>query len=74
VGKLIERHPGLVAADDVVSVREFEWSGHVYDFETDVGYFAAGGDGGLYAATPMLWLGNCRCFLIPIIEIDGEEV
>ena len=39
--ELLDRFPGHVAFDEVVEVRHFHYSGHVYDFSTDVGYFAS---------------------------------
>lgn len=51
VAELLERFPGLVAADEVVNVREFDWSGHVYDFQSASGFIVADG----------LLLSNCRC-------------
>lgn len=39
--ELPRRFPGHVAFDEIVEVRHFDYSGHVYDFSTDVGYFAS---------------------------------
>lgn len=50
-GKLIDGVPGLVAVDEIVDVREFDWFGHVYDLETRSGWLFAGG----------IVAGNCRC-------------
>lgn len=38
--ELQKRFPGLVSLDEVVKVRRFFYSSHVYDLATDVGYFA----------------------------------
>lgn len=50
-GKLLERGAGLVAQDQVLNLREFEFDGHVYDFQTVNGWLAAAG----------VVASNCRC-------------
>jgi SPP1 gp7 family putative phage head morphogenesis protein len=50
-GKLLDAFPGLVAADQVLRVRKYEWSGHVFDFQTETGLIVANG----------LVVHNCRC-------------
>lgn len=50
-GKLLQVLPGQVAGDEVCLVREFDFSGHVYDFVTATGLIVAGG----------LIVSNCRC-------------
>jgi SPP1 gp7 family putative phage head morphogenesis protein len=61
--ELLERNPGQVALDEVVSVREFEWSGHVYDFTTTTGLMVAGG----------LVVSNCRCRAVPMRRSEYER-
>lgn len=39
--QLLQAFPGQVALDQCVNVRHFNYVGHVYDFSTDVGYFAS---------------------------------
>ena len=43
VGKLFERCPEAVFFDEVVAVRQFGYSGHVYDLMADVGWIVANG-------------------------------
>jgi SPP1 gp7 family putative phage head morphogenesis protein len=50
-GKLIDAFPALVATDQVLRIRKYVWSGHVYDFQTETGLIVAGG----------LIVHNCRC-------------
>lgn len=57
-GKLLEANAGLVAADEVVDVRQYDWAGHVYDFSTKTGLILAGG----------LVVSNCRC---RVVGVDG---
>lgn len=40
-GQLLDRHTGHVLRDEVRDVRHFDYLGHVYDFSTEVGYFAS---------------------------------
>jgi hypothetical protein len=54
VGKLLERGASEVALDQVRSVREFEFCGHVYDLESKTGWLAANG----------IVVGNCRCRVV----------
>lgn len=51
VGKLLERGAAHVALDQVRSVREFEFCGHVYDLQTTTGWMIGSG----------IVIGNCRC-------------
>ncbi len=48
---LIDAFPGVIAADQVLRVRKYEWSGHVFDFQTETGLIVANG----------LIVHNCRC-------------
>lgn len=43
--------PGSVARDEIRSVRHFDWSGHVYDLQTETGWIVASG----------IVISNCRC-------------
>lgn len=52
--ELIRRGSGLVELDDVASVREFNFSGHVYDFESVNGWMFANS----------IVSSNCRCRVI----------
>ena len=54
--KLLEANAGLIAADEVVSVRKFDWAGHVYDFSTSTGLIVAGG----------VVVSNCHCRVVAV--------
>lgn len=49
--QLLDRSSGLIERDCIVRVREFDFDGHVYDFETVNGWLAADG----------IVASNCRC-------------
>ena len=51
LGELLEANPGAIALDEVVEIRQFDWAGHVYDFQTETGLMIAGG----------VIIHNCRC-------------
>ena len=51
-------YPGAVTRDQVSRVRKFDWSGHVYDFQTGNGLIVAEG----------LVTSNCRCTVISLDE------
>jgi SPP1 gp7 family putative phage head morphogenesis protein len=51
LSQLLEANAGLVALDEIVEIREFDWAGHVYDFETETGLIVASG----------VVVHNCRC-------------
>lgn len=54
--ELIERFPGLIAADDVVKVRKYDFRGHVYDLQSEGGWLVANG----------IVSSNCRCGQNPL--------
>jgi hypothetical protein len=62
-GKLLDRFPGAVAADKVVQVRKFNFSGHVYDLQSETGWIVADG----------VVTSNCRCQLIYVPEGWGFD-
>lgn len=51
LAQLFNRYPTLVAFDDVVEIRKYEWSGHVYDLQAEGGWIVANG----------VFSSNCRC-------------
>lgn len=51
VRELLEAHPGEIAPDSIVEIRQFDFSGHVYDFQSVNGWMLAGGS----------VTSNCRC-------------
>jgi hypothetical protein len=59
-GELLEAHAGKVARDEIVRVRKFQWSDHVYDFTTATGFIVAGG----------VIVSNCRC---RVVGASGPE-
>jgi len=56
--QLAHRCAGLIERDQVVSVRHFAFSGHVYDFQTANGLIAANG----------IITSNCRCRVIALTD------
>lgn len=49
--ELLEANPARVARDEIVDVRKFKWSGHVYDFSTGPGVMLVNG----------VVVSNCGC-------------
>ena len=47
-------HPGDVILDDIVNIRRFKYDGHVYDLQSDVGYFNSNN----------IISRNCRCVAV----------
>lgn len=56
--KLISAYPAFVLDDEIVNIRQFYFSGHVYDLQSPVGYMIAGG----------IASSNCRCTTIPVAD------
>ena len=54
VGELFERGAGKVVRDKLVKVRNFEFSGHVYDLQSVSGWLVANG----------IVASNCRCTVV----------
>lgn len=54
--------PGEVSTDQVISVRHFTFSGHVYDFETAQGWLVAND----------VIVSNCRCTRISLTEAQAR--
>lgn len=48
---LFERFSGYVLLDEIVEIRDFEFCGHVYDFQAPGGWIVANG----------IYTSNCRC-------------
>lgn len=53
-GKLVDRRSGLVEIDQVLDILEYDFSGHVYDFETLPGWTIA----------QDIYTSNCRCAVV----------
>jgi hypothetical protein len=60
--QLLLGHAGLIEADNLVSVREFDFAGHVYDLQTATTLYVAGG----------LVSSNCLCALTIQKDADGN--
>lgn len=63
-GELLEANAGLVAADEVTLVSQFDWFGHVYDFTTTTSLQVAGG----------LIVSNCKCYVETLAARDLERL
>lgn len=62
LGELVLAFPGQVFLDDVIGVRTFKYSGHVYDLQSVVGYFNSNN----------IISRNCRCVAIAVSEPTDE--
>ena len=66
---IIARHSSRIQLDNVVRVVEYDFSGHVYNLQTESGWYIANG----------IITHNCRCLYIPILKswkemgLEGEE-
>lgn len=54
VGQLLQRLSSHVALDEVVEIRHFDFSGHVYDLQSATGWIVADG----------IYVSNCQCELM----------
>lgn len=61
IRELLEANSGLIALDQVVWVRKFDWAGHVFDFQTATGLMFAAG----------IVVYNCRC---GVRALDAEDL
>ena len=66
VGQMLHGCAGLVFTDKVVEVREFDFAGHVYDFQSPLGWIVAEG----------VVTSNCRCSMVTrkAEEVDTSRV
>jgi len=62
VRDLLEGYPGAVALDEIVQVRQIDYSGHVYDLQSTTGWMVASG----------IVVSNCRCIIAPAVA-EGER-
>jgi SPP1 gp7 family putative phage head morphogenesis protein len=62
--KLIERYPGFVETDEILYVRHFDYSGHVYDLETV---------SGLIINEKGITYSNCRCTELVRRDIETTD-
>lgn len=63
IADLFHRFPGDVTLDEVIDVRQFHWSGHVYDLSTSTGWLVAQGT----------YVSNCRCAVVAWMAEWGTE-
>lgn len=54
---------GLVTTDQIIKIRQIQFCGHVYNLESNIGWYLADG----------IIAHNCRCALSPVVSDDGEE-
>lgn len=59
--KFLFRFSGDIASDEIVEVRDFDFSGHVYDLQVEPYQ--------LYICNTVI-VKNCRCTVIPVIRAD----
>jgi len=57
IGELFQRTSGMIALDEIIEVRDFYFSGHVYDLQTSVGWMIA----------QSIVACNCRCSTLPVV-------
>ena len=62
-GELLEANPGAVSVDQVVSVRDFEFAGHVYDLQSPFGWIVS----------ENIVSSNCRCVTVAVIKDEDDE-
>jgi len=63
IRQLKETDPGTVCFDELVRIRRFEYSGHVYDLETEGGWIVANG----------IYTSNCRCSVRIVTAIEAKR-
>jgi hypothetical protein len=63
-GEIFDANPGCVAIDDVVGVRKFYWSGHVYDFTSETGLILAEG----------IVVSNCQCRIVGVTRATAKAL
>ena len=63
VTDLLQRFASDVSLDQVIEVREFDYSGHVFDFESSHGWVIGNG----------IFASNCRCTLTAISEEEALD-
>lgn len=59
---LVQRFPRMVLRDKVLDVSYRHYSGHVYDLQSEVGWYSCNG----------IIVHNCRCMSVPILEPPKE--
>ncbi len=59
---LLQGFPGEVSLDQIAEVRQYHWSGHVYDLQTAIGWYWCNG----------IIIHNCRCYASPLLAVPAE--
>jgi len=62
-GKLIEASAGQVAFDEIIKIREYEFSDFVYDLQTVDHYILSNG----------IVSSNCRCTVLPVLDEGNSD-
>lgn len=63
VAELLQACAGSIALDQVVSIRQFQFVGHVYDFQTETGLILA----------ESFVVHNCRCLVRALTEAEAKR-
>ena len=63
-GNLIDTHASLVFADPIVNIRQFSFSGHVYDFQSSESIVSANG----------IVAHNCKCWVKQLTKRQAQKV
>jgi len=58
LGKLANASSGLISMDEIIEIRDEDFSGHVYDLQSIDGYIMCNG----------IVSSNCRCTVLPVLE------
>lgn len=69
-GKLLNGFSGRVQSDRIVGINRVRYEGHVYDLETDIGYFVASAN----SEADGIIISNCRCSRRPVHFTEWKEL
>lgn len=58
--QFIQRFSDIVSSDKIINVRNFNFSGHVYDLSTKLNFYT----------TNSIIVHNCECTILPVVELD----
>jgi len=58
IRELLQRGTGFIAPDEILEIRNVDFCGHVYDLQTEGGWYSAQG----------VCQSNCRCTTIPVVD------
>lgn len=72
-GQRVYRFPSIVALDNIVSVSYEHFSGHVYNLQTEDGFFLAVDNKADFVGKVNYYItGNCRCTVLPYSKTLAE--